>query len=119
PAIVATYQHRLDTVEARDELPAQAESDAVRDVLGVLRSRTGHDFSSYKIPTLLRRIRRRALVRQLDSLPQYAALVRSVPDEAPSLMKELLISVTRFFRDPEAFATLAQIVMPRVFRDKG
>ena len=118
PALISAYHQRLALEEQRGEVPAPDESDGLREVLGVLRLRTGHDFSSYKTATVLRRIRRRALVRQVDSVAQYAAVLRNLPDEAPALMKDLLISVTRFFRDPEAFATLAGVVIPRLFRDK-
>ena len=118
PALITAYHDRVVVQEHRGDAPAEDESEALREVLSVLRLRTGHDFSSYKPPTLLRRIRRRAVVRQVDSIAQYAALLRNLPDEIPALMKDLLISVTRFFRDPEAFATLAQVAIPRLFRDK-
>lgn len=118
PALITAYEQRFLLEEPDSEVLAPDDSDGLREVLGVLRLRTGHDFSSYKTPTLLRRVRRRALVRQVHSVGQYAALLRSLPDEAPALMKDLLISVTRFFRDAEAFATLAAVAMPRLFRDK-
>jgi two-component system, chemotaxis family, CheB/CheR fusion protein len=112
PRFISRYQQRLDTVDLHEGVAAEEDAAAIRDVLNVLRSRTGHDFSSYKTPTLLRRIRRRALLREAESLLDYAAVMRSTPGEAPALMNELLISVTRFFRDPEAYATLAQIAIP-------
>jgi two-component system, chemotaxis family, CheB/CheR fusion protein len=118
PRFISRYQQRLDTVDLHEGVAAEEDAAAIRDVLNVLRSRTGHDFSSYKTPTLLRRIRRRALLREAESLLDYAAVMRSTPGEAPALMNELLISVTRFFRDPEAYATLAQIAIPQLFRDK-
>ena len=117
PALITAYQQRLIAEEQRSESP-EDESDALREVLSILRLRTGHDFSSYKAPTLLRRIRRRALVRQVDSVAQYAGVLRDTRDEPLALMKDLLISVTRFFRDPAAFATFAEVVLPRLFRDK-
>jgi two-component system CheB/CheR fusion protein len=118
-ALITAYQQRLAVEERRSDAAVQDDDvERVQDVLSVLRLRTGQDFSSYKTPTLMRRIRRRALVRQVDSVAEYATVLRTVPEEAAALMKDLLISVTRFFRDPEAFATLAQVVIPKLFRDK-
>ena len=84
------------------------QQQALREVLTQLRVRTGHDFSNYKRPTLLRRIERRINVCELPDLPAYAALLRENPDEVHALLKDLLISVTNFFRDKEAFAALEQ-----------
>ena len=83
------------------------------------RARTGNDFSSYKPATILRRIHRRMTVANVPTLVRYAGWLREHPDEAAALMKELLISVTHFFRDPEAFAVLQQRVVPRLFDGKG
>jgi two-component system CheB/CheR fusion protein len=84
----------------------------------LLRSRTGHDFSDYKPATVRRRIDRRIGLHDLRTLSRYAEFMREQPDEAVSLMKELLISVTDFFRDPTAFAFLEQRIIPRLFEGK-
>jgi len=87
-----------------------------RDILTLLRVRTGQDFSNYKPATIRRRVQRRLGVRGLSSLSEYAQLMRDNPDEPILLMKELLISVTNFFRDPEAFQALEQRVIPALFQ---
>jgi len=71
----------------------------IRQILKSLYDQTGHDFSSYKRTTLLRRILRRLQVRQITDLPSYSQLLRDDPDEARQLLGDLLISVTQFFRD--------------------
>jgi two-component system, chemotaxis family, CheB/CheR fusion protein len=118
PARITEYHGRLRTEAQNTPLFANEDLDEVHEVLRLLRLRTGHDFSSYKTPTLIRRIRRRAHVRNAASIADYASVLRDLPEEAPALMKDLLISVTRFFRNPEAFAAVAQIGIPRLFRDR-
>ncbi len=84
-----------------------ADERALSEVLALLHARTGADFSSYKRATVVRRIARRVQAHGLSSLNGYLALLRSQPEEAPVLLRELLISVTGFFRDPVAFTGLA------------
>ena len=85
--------------------PGEADTDALHDIFTQLRVRTGHDFSNYKRPTVLRRIARRIGVLELPDLPAYSHFMHEHPAEATSLLKDLLISVTHFFRDPEAWTT--------------
>ena len=100
--------------------PALAGDDmeAIREVLSILRLRTGHDFTTYKQPTLLRRIARRLQVHGIEHIPAYIELLRSNPGEVQILLRDLLISVTNFFRDKEAFDAVEQQVIPRLFKGK-
>lgn len=95
----------------------QAEA-ALRDVLAYLRTRTGRDFSYYKRATILRRIARRMQVNGVEDMPGYLAFLRMHPGESGALLQDLLISVTNFFRDREAFAALEQLI-PRLFEGKS
>jgi hypothetical protein len=81
---------------------------ALRRVLVLLRAQTGHDFSQYKQRTVLRRIERRMAVHQIEGLAEYARYLQEVPVEAAALFGDLLIGVTNFFRDPEAFGALEE-----------
>jgi len=72
----------------------------------LVRLRTGHDFSNYKTATVLRRIARRQHLHDLPDMDAYARFLRERQDEVPALQRELLVSVTQFFRDLEAFAVL-------------
>ena len=92
---------------------------ALRDVLSLLRARTGHDFAQYKRATVLRRIERRLQVNQLRDLPTYRDFLRDNPAETRPLLKDMLISVTNFFRDREAFEVLERIAIPAVFEGKS
>ena len=83
----------------------QAE-ESLREILTILRVRTGHDFSTYKTPTLIRRIARHLQIHELEDIPSYLQFLRENPAEIGSLQRNLLINVTNFFRDREAFDAL-------------
>jgi two-component system, chemotaxis family, CheB/CheR fusion protein len=83
-------------------------------ILGIVKARTGHDFSSYKQNTVMRRIERRMAVNEAAGLNKYICLLESNPQEAQALGQEILIGVTSFFRDPDAFAVLKKLI-PRLF----
>jgi two-component system CheB/CheR fusion protein len=98
---------------------ATDDANSVDAVCDTLRRQTGHDFASYKRNTLVRRISRRMDALQLESAAQYVQRLEQDPIEATRLFQEMLIGVTAFFRDPEAFDVLAQAVVPRLVEAKG
>ncbi len=85
--------------------------ESLRQILGVLRMRTGNDFASYKTSTIRRRIERRMNVHRIKSPEEYARYLKENKNEATLLFRELLITVTSFFRDPPAFEALADCVL--------
>jgi two-component system, chemotaxis family, CheB/CheR fusion protein len=91
---------------------------ALREILAALRARTGHDFRHYKQATVLRRIERRMQVNALRDMPSYARHLQSHPEETPALLADMLIGVTNFFRDREAFEALERDVIPALFEQK-
>src|SRR4051812_19676930 len=94
----------VDARRAEEEL--QRDRAHVREILAILRTRTRHDFTGYRKPTLLRRIQRRMSLAALTQLPDYSAMLRERPEEVMSLANDLMINVTGFFRDPEAWEAL-------------
>ena len=103
-----------------EETPFSDENEsALRDLLGLLRMGTGNDFSNYKRPTLIRRIARRMQVHGIHHLNGYLTYVREHPEEVSALMRDLLITVTNFFRDHAAFEALEKQVIPALFADNG
>jgi two-component system CheB/CheR fusion protein len=98
-------------------LPPKAES-ALKKLFILLRAQVGHDFSLYKPSTIHRRIDRRMAVHQIESLDGYVKYLQQTPAEVEALFRDLLIGVTSFFRDPEAFRVLEEQVMPKVFATK-
>jgi hypothetical protein len=95
-------------------LAEPARQEAMREIIALLQQHTGNDFSHYKPNTLNRHIERRALLR-LDSMPAYAEHFRSNLQERDLLLKELLIGVTRFFRDTAMWDYLQDIGLPALF----
>ena len=82
--------------------------ERLQKITHLLRSRTGHDFSAYKSSTIGRRVERRMSLHQLKNAEEYLQLLQESPHEVDLLFKELLIGVTSFFRDADAFKALAK-----------
>ena len=119
PARIQTYRRqRESTPGAVHALDTEIVQASLRDILTLVRLRTGQDFSHYKTATVLRRIERRQNLHELPDIVAYARFLREHPDECVALLKELLISVTHFFRDPEAFLALERNIVPRLFQGK-
>lgn len=83
----------------------------LNEIIAIVRARTTHDFRPYKPGTLLRRIQRRMGLVGLSELRDYAARLREKPDEVMALANDLMINVTGFFRDPEAWEALRESVV--------
>jgi two-component system CheB/CheR fusion protein len=96
---------------------AKTESGMMR-ILILLRSITGHDFSLYKESTIGRRIERRMLQNDIKDTETYLRYLKEKPDEVHTLFKELLINVTSFFRDDEAFTILEEQILPQLCKGK-
>ncbi len=94
------------------------DEQALRDVLGLLRTRTGRDFTYYKRATILRRVARRMQINEAATLPAYLDFLRTHSGETGALLQDLLVSVTNFFRDREAFAVVEERI-PTLFAGKG
>jgi len=92
--------------------------DEWSDLFVILKQNTGIDFSYYKENSILRRIRRRMEVQRMNSLTEYNQFLNNNAEEIVALQKDLLIGVTHFFRDPEAFEVLAERVLPAII-EKG
>lgn len=98
---------------------ALAAEQALGDILGILHRETRNDFRHYKRATILRRIERRMQVSRTPDLPAYRDYLAQSPAEATALLADMLISVTNFFRDREAFEALERDVVIPLFRGRG
>jgi two-component system CheB/CheR fusion protein len=92
--------------------------EALDGILSLVCARTGHDFRHYKPASILRRIERRLRQRGMPDLASYYRLLHQDAQEAEALLQDLLIGVTNFFRDRDAFNAVAQTVLPRIIHDK-
>jgi two-component system CheB/CheR fusion protein len=117
PARLRAYVDTLFRRTARPvPVPASGRAAGVlHRIVAILRARTGHDFALYKQSTIARRIERRMAVHSLDDLDGYVRYLQENPEEPQILFKEMLINVTSFFRDPDAFEALAAALAHRLF----
>lgn len=102
---------------------AIVESIPVREgslarIFRLLRAASGVDFTHYKRPTVNRRLARRLALHHLESVDEYAGFLEATPGEAEALCSDLLIRVTRFFREPKAYEALTEIVFPRLLEQR-
>ncbi len=110
------FSHERAADDREDHLP---ESEAVyRGIIAQLHRSTGHDFSHYKRATMSRRIDRRRQILQQPNLAAYLSCLRSDRNEASALFNAVLIGVTAFFRDPEAFEALQDELIVKLFDAK-
>ena len=117
--LLAYVQHLVRPLTPEVGAPSD-EGDASRQkILLLLRAHTGHDFADYKQNTIIRRIERRMVIHHVETMAEYAHYLQQTPQEVSILFRELLIGVTRFFRDPDAFAALNALVIPHIFDGKG
>ena len=89
------------------------------EVLALIRARTGHDFSPYKPPTILRRMTRRMGLLGITALADYAKCLREKTDEVSTLANDLMINVTGFFRDPEAWEAFREAVIQPLVKERA
>lgn len=108
----------ISGISHQPSVPTENVTSGINRILMQLRSGTGHDFSQYKKSTITRRIARRMSMHDIDNLDVYARYLKEHPGEITRLFKELLINVTNFFRDPDAFTALKDEVLPQLFANK-
>ncbi len=121
PARLIEYQEHLSEV-ASSKGADGTRGDAAAHLATIstlLRVRIGHDFSQYKEKTVVRRVQRRMQVLRIDTVLAYIAHLREQPAELELLFRELLIGVTHFFRDPEAFEALRTSVIPKLLENRS
>jgi two-component system CheB/CheR fusion protein len=107
----------VSKVEETGETSPEPGDDLDR-IVEILRNETAVDFSFYRQTTLRRRVLRRLALHRVETLAGYIQYLQSNPAEIQSLYQEILINVTSFFRDPEAFETLKTEVFPRILRNR-
>ncbi len=96
------------------ESPAATEPQHLNRILAVLKTRMKYDFRCYRNNMLMRRVQRRMGLSHIQEMPDYVEYLRENPKEATALYRDLLIGVTAFFRESEAFQVLQQRVVPEL-----
>jgi len=124
PARIADELQRLGKHPFVRQPPRSTSDDLVihheqmARIFVLLRTASGVDFTHYKSPTIRRRLQRRMVLHRLDSVEQYIRFMRENPEEVTRLYQDLLIHVTRFFRDPESFKALTVEVFPQLLQQR-
>lgn len=116
-AIINYIKHPFVSKEKALDNILSKNIDSLSKIIMILRDYSGIDFSYYKENTITRRLERRVSINRFDSLDQYLIFLSESDKEKETLFRELLIGVTRFFRDTEAFESLKENVIPK-FADK-
>jgi two-component system CheB/CheR fusion protein len=117
---ILDYTRQVFAPDAALELtPMHKKENALKKIFVLLRIQTGHDFSQYKMSTIQRRIDRRLAVNQIEEIDEYVRLLQQNQGEVEALFRDLLIGVTNFFRNPEAFRVLEEQAITQIFADKN
>lgn len=111
--------HHTMSVSRREVLLEEKDRGALEELLTLLRTRTGHDFSLYKKSALFRRIERRMEIHRIDRIAGYLRFLRENSQEVELLFRELLIGVTSFFRDPAPWKQLRDEVLPKLLASRS
>ncbi|PZO35283.1 MAG: ATPase [Shackletoniella antarctica] len=106
-----------EPIQVVKEVPPEP-GDALAKIFALLRTTTGVDFTRYKPNTLNRRMQRRMVLYQIESLEDYAEYLQAHPEEVQALYEEILIHVTSFFRDSQVFEQLKVQIFPKISQDK-
>jgi two-component system CheB/CheR fusion protein len=112
-ALLKFIRHPLHQQPTR--FPPQKAASSMQKIQEIIRAQTGIDFSGYTRSTVMRRLERRMGLSQVENIDQYLEYLRQSPEEVAAFSKDLLISVTRFFRDSDAFKRLRQDIVPAIF----
>jgi len=104
---------------ASSGFPTDVPEETLQKIFVELYRQTGHHFEEYKRATILRRLARRMQIVEMNTAEAYVEHLKNRPKEAQALFKDILISVTSFFRDPKAFEALATRVIPELFERKA
>lgn len=102
-----------------DNLSESTAISLMEKIFSYLRNQTGHDFSNYKQSTIQRRVERRMVAQNLNTLEMYVACLQQSSVEVDALFQDLLIGVTNFFRDPHLFKVLEDRVIPQLFENRS
>jgi two-component system CheB/CheR fusion protein len=119
PGRIIAYLEHAPLVARKEETPEDKNQSALEKAVILLRSRTGQDFSLYKRNTLHRRIERRMGIHQIPKMSTYVRYLQENPQELDLLFKELLIGVTQFFRDTDAWEQLRTQAIPALLASRS
>ena len=116
--LIAYAAHDFGRLPLPGATPARNVENVLNKIYTLLRAKTGHDFSQYKPSHITHRIDRRMAIHQIDTMDGYLRYSQQTPAEVETLFRDMLIGVTNFFRDPEAFKMIEEQIIPKLFACK-
>jgi len=116
--ILNYVEHKGAVLQEKEMTPSVTSESNFKKVFVLIRKQTGHDFSKYKQNTIYRRVERRLAVQQIKTMEEYVKYLQKSPIEIEALFHDLLIGVTSFFRDKDAFEKLADVIIPAILEEK-
>ena len=118
-ALIGYVRHPFLALSGRAKVADTPIKNQMQKIFALIRNVTGNDFSHYKQSTVSRRIERRLAVHQIKTLTDYLLFLQKNPAEIEMLFKDLIIGVTKFFRDPKAYVALEQEALPDLLKEKA
>ncbi|HAE41781.1 MAG TPA: chemotaxis protein CheR [Clostridiales bacterium] len=116
--LISYVSHASWLTEQKVDSNTPNNENMLKKIFLLIRNQTGHDFTYYKPSMINRRIERRLAVNQLKNMTEYIKFLQQTPDEIDLLLNDLLIGVTSFFRDKDAFEKLEMEIIPKIFDNK-
>lgn len=117
-SLVAYVKYPFIAKDKKNKIYIENNEDFLSKVLFYVNEHTGLDFSNYRKTTIIRRLERRLTVNQIDEPENYIRLLYSSKQELKTLSRELLIGVTRFFRDNNVFKYIEELIIPKIFKQR-
>ena len=119
PDVLVKYVTHPYVLAKQLSVSAESGDNSINRIVTLIRTRINFDFTGYKKATLTRRIQRRMGLRHIENIGEYLQHLRDDADEVRALFRDLLIGVTSFFREPDAWHALERQVLPQLIRRKG
>jgi two-component system CheB/CheR fusion protein len=119
PEYLIRYLKGRAVHEIVQEVTVSPQRDFLEKIFRLLKDHSGNNFSHYKVSTIKRRINKRMMIKQIQTVEGYWEHLNKVPEEVDLLFQDLLIGVTSFFRNKEAFESLAKEVIPKIVNSKN
>jgi two-component system, chemotaxis family, CheB/CheR fusion protein len=118
PAELLKFIKHPLSLHTEEKSETYSDENMLGKVMAIIRNQVGVDFTYYKPNTIIRRLERRITINQIDSVEDYVSFLERSSKEVNILYKELLIGVTRFFRDTDGFDIIRNQIIPNLFKNK-
>lgn len=119
PEVIENYTEKGELQQSPLLKEKEINEDRHIEIIDLIKNTLPFDFTNYKQPTILRRIKRRMEQHHIDDVAKYYIFLQQNPEEIERLANDFLIGVTCFFRDPDAFAIIEEKVITDIVNNKN